>query len=100
MAFLATVAAAVSVAVGLAVGLLPGTGGGSHANVARGFQSAPSEPANLRPGPSRPNIVFVLTDDLSMDLLPYMPQVQALQAYGMTFNNYFVSVSLCGPSRS
>ena len=35
-----------------------------------------------------------------MDLLPYMPQVQALQRNGMTFNNYFVSDSLCCPSRS
>ena len=35
-----------------------------------------------------------------MDLLPYMPQVQALQRDGMTFNNYFVSDSLCCPSRS
>jgi arylsulfatase A-like enzyme len=48
----------------------------------------------------RPNIVFVLTDDLSMDLLPYMPEVQALAARGMTFGNYFVSDSLCCPSRS
>ncbi len=48
----------------------------------------------------RPNIVFVLTDDLSMDLLRFMPQVQALQARGMNFANYFVSDSLCCPSRS
>ena len=50
--------------------------------------------------PRRANIVFILTDDLSMDLLPFMPQVQALQAGGMTFNDYFVSDSLCCPSRS
>jgi N-acetylglucosamine-6-sulfatase len=48
----------------------------------------------------RPNIVFVLTDDLSMDLVRYMPQVRALQARGLTFNNYFVSDSLCCPSRA
>jgi arylsulfatase A-like enzyme len=48
----------------------------------------------------RPNIVFVLTDDLSMNLLPYMPAVQRLAAEGMTFGNYFVSDSLCCPSRS
>jgi N-acetylglucosamine-6-sulfatase len=50
--------------------------------------------------PSRPNIVFVLTDDLSMNLLQYMPQVQAMERRGLTFNNYFVSDSLCCPSRS
>jgi N-acetylglucosamine-6-sulfatase len=48
----------------------------------------------------RHNIVFILTDDLSMDLLPFMPQVQALQTSGLTFNDYFVSDSLCCPSRS
>jgi len=50
--------------------------------------------------PGRANIVFILTDDLSMDLLPFMPQVKALQARGMTFSDYFVSDSLCCPSRS
>ncbi len=49
---------------------------------------------------SRPNIVFVLTDDLSMNLLRYMPHVRAMEAHGMTFNDYFVSDSLCCPSRS
>jgi N-acetylglucosamine-6-sulfatase len=56
-------------------------------------------PGNSLPGP-QPNIVFVLTDDLSMNLLQYMPQVEALQSDGLTFNNYFVSDSLCCPSRS
>jgi arylsulfatase A-like enzyme len=51
-------------------------------------------------GSTRPNIVFVLTDDLSMDLLPYMPHVQAMEQQGLTFSNYFVSDSLCCPSRS
>jgi N-acetylglucosamine-6-sulfatase len=54
----------------------------------------------IRASSRRPNIVFVLTDDLSMDLIRYMPQVQALQARGLTFDNYFVSDSLCCPSRS
>ena len=50
--------------------------------------------------PTRPNIVFVLTDDLSMNLLRYMPHVKAMQRDGLTFKNYFVSDSLCCPSRS
>src|SRR5580704_6074325 len=49
---------------------------------------------------AQPNIVFVLTDDLSMNLLRYMPVVQAMQSDGLTFNDYFVSDSLCCPSRS
>jgi arylsulfatase A-like enzyme len=48
----------------------------------------------------RPNIVFVLTDDLSMNLVPYMPHVQALERSGTTFDNYTVTDSLCCPSRS
>jgi N-acetylglucosamine-6-sulfatase len=47
-----------------------------------------------------PNIVFVLTDDLSMNLLRFMPHVVAMQRHGVTFNDYFVSDSLCCPSRS
>jgi N-acetylglucosamine-6-sulfatase len=48
----------------------------------------------------RPNIVFVLTDDLSTDLLRYMPAVQRLQREGTTFDDYVVSDSLCCPSRA
>jgi N-acetylglucosamine-6-sulfatase len=48
----------------------------------------------------KPNIVFILTDDLAMNLVPYMPNVQAMQQDGATFVNYFVSNSLCCPSRS
>src|SRR5689334_22220038 len=51
-------------------------------------------------GAQRRNIVFVLTDDLSMDLIRYMPQVQALQRRGLNFRNYFVTDSLCCPSRA
>src|SRR5690349_2150781 len=47
-----------------------------------------------------PNIVFVLTDDLSWNLVQYLPQVQKLQSEGMTFTNYVVTDSLCCPSRS
>lgn len=48
----------------------------------------------------KPNIVFVLTDDLSLDLLRFMPHVQAMERTGLTFKNYFVSDSLCCPSRA
>jgi arylsulfatase A-like enzyme len=50
--------------------------------------------------PARPNIVFILTDDLSMDLLPYMPNVVAMEQRGLSFSDYFVSDSLCCPSRA
>lgn len=48
----------------------------------------------------RPNVVFVLTDDLSSNLVKYMPHVQALARRGMTFDNYTVTDSLCCPSRA
>lgn len=48
----------------------------------------------------QPNIVFVLTDDLSWNLLAYMPNVLAMQKEGTSFSNYFVTDSLCCPSRS
>jgi len=47
-----------------------------------------------------PNIVFILTDDLAVDLVQYMPHVQAMQKAGTNFANYFVTDSLCCPSRS
>ncbi len=91
-------------AIGIALGFIPGSPGGSHAHgaprVAVGHRPGRGVSASLQPGPDHPNIVFVLTDDLSMDLLPYMPQVRQLRNEGMTFRNYFVSDSLCCPSRS
>src|SRR4051794_39222058 len=61
------------------------------------FALAVVQPAEAQP---RPNIVFVLTDDLSWNLVPYMPQVQQLQSEGMTFERYVVTDSLCCPSRA
>ncbi len=48
----------------------------------------------------RPNIVFILTDDLSWNLVRYMPQVRRMEREGMTFDNYTVTDSLCCPSRA
>jgi N-acetylglucosamine-6-sulfatase len=65
------------------------------------LQGAPlALPAPSQSTPTRPNIVFVLTDDLSWNLVKYMPQVKKLQQDGVTFSNYTVTDSLCCPSRS
>lgn len=50
----------------------------------------------------RPNIVFVLTDDLSPNLVTprFMPNLWALEGRGATFKRYFVADSLCCPSRA
>jgi len=57
-------------------------------------------PADHQPRPGSPNIVFILTDDLSPNLLQFMPHVLAMQHDGVTFANSFVTDSLCCPSRA
>lgn len=48
----------------------------------------------------KPNIIFVLTDDYASNLVDFMPNLKAMQKEGVTFSNYYVSNSLCCPSRS
>ncbi|MFC4913264.1 sulfatase [Actinomadura gamaensis] len=61
---------------------------------AKGGTASPAQ------GGRKPNILYVLTDDLSWDLVDYMPNVKRLQQQGMTFSNYFVADTLCCPSRA
>jgi arylsulfatase A-like enzyme len=65
----------------------PGSGGavqGSAANAAR-----------------RPNLILIVTDDQRADTLRFMPNVQRLLAgHGVTFPNFYVTTSLCCPSRT
>jgi len=82
----------IGVAVTAAVTLSGCTAGGSP--------SAPSSSAASPGAGARPNVVFVLTDDLAMNLVQYMPHVLALEKAGTTFSNYTVTDSLCCPSRS
>ena len=51
---------------------------------------------------ARPDIVFVLTDDLSWNLVNarIAPHVMQLERRGVTFDHYFVADSLCCPSRA
>jgi N-acetylglucosamine-6-sulfatase len=55
----------------------------------------------------RPNIVFILIDDLRYDTFGYMghpfvetPHIDALAKGGMQFSSAFVTTSLCSPSRA
>jgi N-acetylglucosamine-6-sulfatase len=77
--------------------LLAAAGAAVLVALTAGHRSATRPPA---PHATKPNIVFVLTDDLSMDLLRYMPHVLAMQRRGLRFQDYFVSDSLCCPSRA
>jgi N-acetylglucosamine-6-sulfatase len=50
---------------------------------------------------AKPNIIFILADDMRKDDLNYMPQTRALlEEHGMSFENAFVSNALCCPSRA
>ena len=49
----------------------------------------------------RPNILFVLADDLDLAEMRYLPHVQSLiTREGTAFDQYLVSNSLCCPSRT
>ena len=53
--------------------------------------------------PLPPNIVFILADDLdlNLDTVTTMPHLQALLAgQGITFTHFFVNASICCPSRA
>ena len=50
---------------------------------------------------AKPNLVFILTDDMRKDDLRYMPKTRnLLQGKGTSFRNAFVSDGLCCPSRA
>jgi N-acetylglucosamine-6-sulfatase len=58
--------------------------------------------------PGKPNMVFILTDDQAWNLLgkdgryTFMktPNLDRIAKEGMVFNNAFVTISLCSPSRA
>src|SRR5262245_9549729 len=60
-------------------------------------QAGSSPPATAK---ARPNVGCIPTDDLSWNLVNYMPHVRNLRRHGTTFTRYFVTDSLCCPSRS
>ncbi len=73
-------------AAGLCAVLL--SGGGAHA------QQAPTQPM-------QPNVLFILTDDMTLADMQYMPQTaQLIAEHGMTFDNEFDNVTLCCPART
>ncbi|HEY7107546.1 MAG TPA: sulfatase [Acidimicrobiia bacterium] len=67
--------------------------------IAVGGRGAPPITSRTTPG-RRPNILFVLTDDLDQAEMRDLPHVgQLVGRPGATFDDYFVSNSLCCPSR-
>src|SRR5215212_11273886 len=50
---------------------------------------------------TRPNILFIMTDDQPKDTMLAMPNVRhRIGDVGIVFNNGYVTQSLCAPSRS
>jgi N-acetylglucosamine-6-sulfatase len=78
--------------------------GGVHKESGGSGEKTPGQTrqeASAQPSDGRPNIVFVLTDDMDERLLEKMPSVQRRVAgMGVTFENAFVTYSLCCPSRA
>ena len=64
--------------------------------------------AQAAQGAQRPNIVYIMLDDMPYDMLPHserypflhMPNLERLQREGVTFTNFFCTNSLSAPSRA
>ncbi|HEX4405946.1 MAG TPA: sulfatase-like hydrolase/transferase, partial [Polyangia bacterium] len=93
-------AAASSAAGAGASGAAGASAAGAGGAMAAGGAGGASAAGGGGGAPTHANIVFVLVDDLSMNLVQYMPHVLQMQRVGATFNNYFVADSLCCPSRT
>ena len=79
----------------------PGAGGAAGAQITPPHSTLPATPPKpLSSSVQHPNIVFILTDDLSMNMVQFMPHVLEMEKHGITFTSYFVTDSLCCPSRS
>jgi arylsulfatase A-like enzyme len=61
---------------------------------------ATSAPHGSEQALTRPNIVFILVDDLQTSLLVHMPNVKTMMQEGTTLDNFFVADSRCCPSRA
>src|SRR5258706_6930922 len=50
---------------------------------------------------AKPNILFILADDMDYAALEFMPNVKALLIdQGVSFDHFFANVALSGPSRA
>ena len=81
-----------------------GGSGSSTASIAIATTTVTSSAAGAT-GPAiggrRPNVLFVLTDDMRFDDLQYLPQVRALVGdAGVSFDDEFDNVTLCCPART
>ena len=69
------------------------------------FPSVEETNKEIKEEPKLPNVILILTDDLALedvnvDTLKHMPNLRAFIEKGTTFDNAFVTNSLCCPSRA
>jgi N-acetylglucosamine-6-sulfatase len=75
---------------------------------APGCGRSPASPTPAAPAPARPNFVVIVADDMAYGLFgpgrrfPFLqlPNLQGLAERGISFDNAFVTTSLCSPSRA
>ena len=86
--------AATAIAVVVGGGAAVATSGSARSHQTRTARAS-------QPAASKPNVLFILTDDLDVGEMSSMPILRALLiSHGVTFSNAFVSVSQCCPSRT
>lgn len=101
-----TALAAALVAFAVASSLAtPGSAAGTSSDRTAGaaMRSTPIKVSRTLPQAARltrPNVVFILADDLDYSLLKRMPNLLAMQRSGASFTNSFVVDSLCCSSRA
>jgi N-acetylglucosamine-6-sulfatase len=86
-----------TVALGLAVAACGNGGGGGSDRPQATTATTPAPP----PNPDRPNILFVMADDLDVEAVRVMPRLKkhVIDA-GMRLDNFLISTALCCPSRA
>ena len=93
---------------GLSGSLLMGCGGSKTTPDAAPTSRAvltitPQNDVQVLPKANRPNILFILTDDLDAELgtTDYMPHFQELLvSQGLSVDDYYITTPVCCPSRS
>jgi arylsulfatase A-like enzyme len=66
-----------------------------------GSEDSKLEPNQQAEAPTRPNIIFILTDDLDLASAQQLPKLRShLVEEGASFENSFASYPLCCPSRA
>lgn len=93
----------VIVCFSMLIGCLPAANEHSPTVTPRALLTITPESVDILPMQQRPNILFILTDDLDAKLgtINYMPHLQKLMiSQGLTIDEYFITTPLCCPSRA